>query len=487
MTSPLKTLTRIALALAALLVPPPATAFELPDIGDPSGAALSPEQERQIGEATLRQLRRYAKLVSDPEVEAFIQSIGFRLVAQSDDNTQPFEFFLVEDPSINAFAAPGGFVGMHTGTLLVAENESELAGVLAHEIAHVTQKHMARTFEKASQLSLPMAAAMLGAILLGTQNPQAGQAAIAAVAAGNAQIQIDFTRSHEEEADRVGMQLLARAGFDPRGMPEFFERLQMANRLTDNAQLPEFLRTHPVTISRIADSRNRAEQYPRRPYKNSLGFQLARAKLRVTSTENPIEALSYFEHLLRHGGPSEQTAAHYGYALALLAARQYDKARAELGDLRRADPDQVAYLLAAAETETAQGRLAQGLRIYADSLAVYPDYRPVVLGYSRALLIASQPDQARKVLRDYARQHPPDIAYYALLAEAEGKSGSQVEAHIAMAERDYLSGDTKLAREQLKFAQRDRGVDHFQRQRIEARLEVIDKELEEDRKKRSRW
>jgi predicted Zn-dependent protease len=211
--------------LIPLVVVNPARAFDLPDIGDPSGSAVSPEQERRLGEALLRQLRRGEYILNDPEAEAYVQSLGFRLAAQGTNVNQPFDFFLVQDPAINAFAAPGGFIGMHTGTILVAETESELAGVLAHEIAHVSQKHMARAFEQASQLSIPMAAAMLGAILLGTQNPQAGQAAIAAVAASNVQLQIDFTRANEEEADRIGMQLLSHAGFDPRGLPAFFERL----------------------------------------------------------------------------------------------------------------------------------------------------------------------------------------------------------------------------------------------------------------------
>ncbi len=467
-------------ALALIFNLTTAQGIELPDFGDPSGAVISPEQERRLGQAFLRQSRQLIKILEDPELEAYIQSLGQRLVTQGND-PQAFEFFLVEDPSINAFAVPGGFIGVHTGLLLYTETESELASVLAHEIAHVNQHHMARAFERASQLSLPTAAAMLGAILLSTQNPQAGQAALAAVAAANAQHQLDFTRENEEEADRVGMQLLAGAGFDPRGMPAFFERLQMANRFTDNPNLPEFLRTHPVTISRIADSRNRAEQFPRQPYEDSLSFHLIRAKLKVAAM-NKSEAVKYYQDLLRSGSFHTEEAARYGYALALAQAGEYGKARAQITQLLKQDSDELSYLLAAARLDLLEGQTEEALKVYSKAQALYPDSRLVTLSYTKALLASGLPDPARKLLRRYAVRHKPDTAYYVLLAEAEGKAGSEVEAHIATAEAHYLLGETGLARESLKFAQRSPQVDHYQRQRIEARLKEIERELEQEKK-----
>jgi predicted Zn-dependent protease len=260
----------------------------------------------------------------------------------------------------------------------------------------------------------------------------------------------------------------------------------LANRYTDTLHLPEFLRTHPVTVSRIADSRSRADQYPRAPYKPSLSFHLVRAKLRLGVSKNPGVALNYFESMIKNGEPTEQTAARYGYALALTAAAQFDKARAQLESLQKADPDELAYRLALARLDMTAGDYRRGLETYAHALKLYPNFRPVVLGYAEALLQADRSADARKLLRDYARQHGPDIAYYTLLANAEGKSGAQVEALIAMAERDYLAGDTKLAFEQLKIAQRDHGIDHFQRQRIEARIKIFEEELEAE-KKRSGW
>ena len=194
------------------------TTLDLPDMGDSTGGLLSPEFERRLGQAFLSQVRKQADIISDPEINTYIESIGYRLVSQSDNNEQQFTFFVINDSLINAFAAPGGIVGINSGVILNSDSESELAGVMAHEIAHVTQKHMARSVEMSKKMSIPTLAAMLGAILIATQNPDAGQAALMAVQGVSAQAQINFTRTNEQEADRIGIQLLARSGFDPRGM-----------------------------------------------------------------------------------------------------------------------------------------------------------------------------------------------------------------------------------------------------------------------------
>ncbi len=464
------------------LLAPCAAAQDLPDFGDSAGAVISPAEERRLGEDLVRHLRRRAHLIDDPEIEAYLGSLGTRLVIQSDYRGEhPFTFFLVDDPSINAFAAPGGFIGIHSGLILRTESESELAGVLAHEIAHVTQRHMARSFERASKLSIPVMAAMLGAILLGTQNPEAGQAAVAAISAGSVQDQINFTRANEEEADRVGMQTLVRSGFDPMGIPAFFERLQRANRLSENAELPEFLRTHPVTVSRIADARSRADQLPRGKVQDGMGFPLSRAKLQVLTLQRPSAAVEYFATRLKGSSTSAAQPNRYGYALALTRAGQYDKAKKEIDALLAADGEQPAYLLAQARLDGAAGRTAAGLDRYRNLLGLYPGYRPAVLGYVEALVAAGKPRDALKVLGDYARDHDRDLTYYRLLADAEGKAGAEVEAQIATAELRFLSGETELACEQLRFAQRSRATDHYQRQRIEARLKDMARQLARDR------
>lgn len=451
-------------------------AQNLPEIGDSAGSVLSPEFERRLGQAVMREVHQDKALVRDPEVESYIQSIGYQLVANSDDNRLPFTFFVLKSTEINAFAAPGGVVGINSATILTSDNESELAGVMAHEISHVTQRHMARTYEAASKFSLPMMAAMIGAIALGIANPAAGQAALAIISGASTQYQINFTRDNEEEADRIGMQLLARSGFDPHGMPDFFQKLQQTTRYS-GGNAPEFLQNHPLTSTRIAEATARADKYPPVEHKSSASFKLTRAKLMVDSFDRPKEAVRFFEEQLNGVGYPDMTTARYGYALALTNDNNFTMARAQLNILLSADRENVAYLLAAARLESAQRNFSAAASLYSAAHKLYPDYRPLVLGYARALLDAGQSFPALDLLLDYGRKHEPDIAYYDLLSQAQGETGSVAESGISKAEYYYLSGDTKLAIERLKFAQHQTSLDYYQEERVKARLAQLEYEL----------
>ena len=456
--------------------PADTTTQDLPDIGRSAGTVVTPEFERRLGQAIMRQVRQSTDVIHDPEVESYIQSIGYRLVANSDDNQIPFIFFVVKSNAINAFAAPGGVVGVNSGVILNSENESELAGVIAHEISHVTQHHMARTYEAADKYSLPTLAAFLGAVALAAFNPQAGQAAIAAIGGISSQYQINFTRANEEEADRVGMQLLARSGFDPFGMPNFFQKLQQATRYYGSA--PEFLLTHPLTSSRIADAIARAEQYPPRKYKSSISYKLVRAKLMANSYEKANDAIKFFEERLSAGGYPDMDSARYGYVIALTNAADFAKAREQLAMLLEKDQENVSYLLAAARIESAQRNFLSAVGIYQKAEELYPDFRPVVIGYARALLDAGLAKEARDLLRNYGRDNEHDVVYYDLLSQAEAEAGSVAEAGIAKAEYYYLTGGTQLAIDRLKFAQRQPGLTYHQQERIKARLAQLQYELE---------
>jgi beta-barrel assembly-enhancing protease len=452
------------------------TMHNLPDMGDSAGGVVTPEFERRLGQAIMRQVRQSADVMTDPEVESYIQSIGYQLVANSDDNQIPFIFFVIDNSVVNAFAAPGGVVGINSGIILNSDSESELAGVLAHEIAHVTQRHMARTFEAASKFSLPMMAAMVGAIVLGALNPEAGQAAIAAVSGLSAQYQINFTRANEEEADRIGMQLLARSDFDPFGMPGFFQKLLQSSRYY-RSNAPEYLLTHPLTTSRIAESIARAEQYPPKKYQSSASYKLIRARLKANSFESPKEAVKFFESSLQTGGYPDMESARYGYLIALTRANDFARAREQLGLLLKDDEENVTYLLAAARLESAQRNYSSAVGIYQEAHKLYPDYWPVVHGYTRALLDAKQPSRARELIRNYGRNHEPSLPYYDLLSQAEAEAGSPAEAGIAKAEYYYLIGGTQLAIDRLKFAQQQTELNYYQMERIKARLAQLEYEL----------
>lgn len=476
----MKQLIRITLASALLgaatLPISHADLAELPSMGDTAGQLISPEQEKQFGESFMRQIRRSGKLVQEPELNDYLQQLGYQLAAASDAPGYGFTFFLVDDPSINAFAGPGGYIGVHTGLLLAARNESELAGVLAHEIAHVTQRHLLRAYEAAQRMSLPTAAALLAAILIGSQDGQAGQAALVGIQAASAQYQINFTRANEHEADRVGIQTLARAGIDPRGMPDFFERLHQQTRLY-GSRLPEFLSTHPVTTNRIAETAARAEALAGQGRRDSLSFQLARARLQVDASTQLRDLLADYQARSDQLGEAER----FGYALALWRSGERDAAQRELVRLRQQNPDRLAYPLNLARLELERKRPDQALALYEELLDLNPGNVTVTRAYAAALLAQGQAGKARSLLAQLiqageARQ--PEL--YRLLAEAAGKAGKPRESHEATAEYYYLNGQTHAAIDQLELALKVPGMDFYDNARISARLHAFQNEARKE-------
>jgi predicted Zn-dependent protease len=456
--------------------------IQLPDMGASARGILSTERERAIGQAFLRALRRQAPVVEDAEVEAYIQDLGRRLAGFGDARGQSFSFFVIEDPRINAFAAPGGYIAVHTGLILAADSESELAAVLAHEIGHVTQGHIARRFELADRMTIPTLAALAAAVLLATQSSQAGAAAIAATQAGAMQMQIDFTRANELEADRVGVQTLAAAGFDPRSMPAFFERLQKSTQYARRP--PEYLSTHPVTESRIADTRGRAEQYPARHPPDTLAFEMVRAKLRVLTGRDPVQVQRDFERELGSGQGGDQVSTRYGHALALARAGKTAPALAEMRALAGAEPGNPALAAELGRLEQAAGNAGKAMQVFEQALGRHPGNRILTLGYAEALLKAGRAQDARQVLARNRPEGDPDPRYYRLLARSEELSGDLLEAHLAMAEYQYLMGQTRLAVEQLERARGRVGGDFYAVSRIDARLAELKEELALERARR---
>lgn len=455
--------------------------LELPDIGDPTGTSFTPLQEQQLGEAFYRNLHSQLEISRDPEVNDYVQNLGQRLTANSDKPEQPFHFFIVNSAQINAFAGPGGYIGVNSGLILASETESELASVMAHEIAHVTQRHLFQTFQDSSRLSLPMAAAMLAAMLVGSQSSQAGQAALLATQAAMAQHQINFTRDNEAEADRVGMQILSKSTFDPRGMPAFFERLQQSTRFSGHSA-PEFLLTHPVTTSRISDTRGRAEKFPYRQYPDSMVYQLVRAKLRVASTRDAKSTVAYFKLIERQGTAEQQDVARYGLALALIHNFQTLEGQDLLQQLIRKYPDQPFFISALANSQMEAKDYAAAEKTFEAGLRRFPDYRSMTLNYVRVLLTNRKGEQARKQLQQYTLRHKPGPAIYELLAEVYGQLGQDAESHRFVAEYYYATGQTRAAMQQLVLARRAAGDNHYVAAVIDERLKEL-REEETDRRR----
>ena len=461
-----------SLLSALLILSGPALAentINLPDLGDASRTVISPAQERRLGEDFMRRARQSLAFSNDPEISDYLQTLGQRLVAHSDNPGAHFRFFVVNDPTINAFAIPGGFVGVHTALILAAENEAELASVLAHEISHITQRHIPRLLAEDQNATLPTMAAVLAAILLGGSG---GQAAVALTSATLAQRGISFTRTFEEEADRIGIRVLAESGFDPRAMPAFFERMQQINRVNET-NLPDFLRDHPVTTARIADARNRAEQYPYRQRPDSLDFQLVRAKLRANGSGDPASIVHAFEANIKDGQSTQLEAEHYGYAVALLRTRQYDRARSEVRRLLQRAPTNNFYRILQAEIELAAGETATGLRLYAEAYRADPSYHPLTVNYARALIRSERAPEAEPILRASLKQRPDDPSLYKYLSESLSAAGKAAESHQALAEYYYLNGDAKAAIEQLRLASRGAGDNFYLQASVEARIQAI--------------
>ncbi|MEC4750318.1 M48 family metalloprotease [Methylomicrobium sp. Wu6] len=476
----------LALAFSLTVFPPlPHAAddiskIELPDMGDSSGTLITPEEEQQLGSAFFRSLNSQITINQDPEVQQYIQSVGQKLVTVSDLPGYPFHFFVVLENDINAFAGPGGYVGVNSGLILTTEAESELASVMAHEIAHVTQRHLYRAAEAAGRLSIPTAAAMLAAILLGTQSPQLGQAALVAIQAGSIQFQIDFTRENEEEADRVGMHILSESQFDPRSMPTFFERLQQSTRYYGQ-NIPEFLRTHPVTASRISDSRGRADQYPYKQYPDSLGYQLIRAKLRVLAGADPSETRKYFEARLNQGTSEQRTVSTYGLGLTALAQQKFAEAEHIFQKLVANFPDQTQYCAALARTALEQNQFARALALYENLSSRFPENEAIKFEYITSLLKTGQAEKARQALFSLSANAHKLPVYYQLLAETYGKLHQSAESHRYFAEYYYAMGQTRDAITQIRLAQKSKGLNFYLSSILSERLNFF---LEEDKKAR---
>jgi predicted Zn-dependent protease len=456
-----------------------AAEIELPEIGDSAGSIISPQEEYMIGQSFFWRLQQSIDLIDDPEINSYLRSVGYRLVANSDAPHLPFTFFMVPNPTVNAFAAPGGFIGVHSGLVLTSQTEDEMASVLAHEIAHITQRHLLRSFEKSKQVNLATTVGLVAALLLGAVDPSAGAAGLLAVQAGGVQAQINFTRAHEREADNLGMKTLVRSGFDAQAMPAFFERLQQTSRFYGGSDaVPEFLRTHPVTTSRIADARGRAVTYPlKRQLSDALQFYLIREKLRVMATTNLTELTQYYASSLNDGNNLNEAATRYGYSLALAAKGEHTKARKELQRLIAQDRDRLSYQLALADIEIDVGRYSAALKIYHDSQRLYPDDYALTLKQVVALLQVNMPEQATKLLLRQLELGAPSRQLYKLLAQAKGDLGEKSQAHSWLAEYYYSSGQLEQAADQLRLAASFAKNDEFQLAKINSKLRKVEVSL----------
>jgi predicted Zn-dependent protease len=460
----------VFLALIGLM--PCGMAQPLPDLGGTGDAALPAHTERRIGESIMRDIRRDPAYIDDAEVTEYLSSLGARLTQVSAGVRHDFEFFAVRDPAINAFALPGGFVGVHTGLLTSAETESELASVMAHEVAHVTQRHIARLLGQQQQLQMPVMVALAAAILLGRSRPDLATGAAAAAQGAVAASALSYTRDFEREADRVGLQSLAAAGFEPRAMATFFEKMQRQQRVADDGTVPGYLRTHPVTTERIADAQNKAAALPYKQHLGSDEFHLVRAKLRAEAGDSH-SALASFESAVRDQRYANEAAARYGLVHALLRERKAKEAAAEMARLRKAGAAGPMIETLAARVKQAGGDAAGASALLVEARARYPHSRPVLYAHIAALHEVRRNEEALGLLTEALRSYPRDERLFALQAKTYALLGKRLLQHQAQAEVYALQGSLLAAIEQLQLARSAGDGDFYQLSVVDARLREL--------------
>ncbi len=459
------------LLTVCLLLTPVAFAEGLPDLGDYAQSVLTPQDERRIGEEVMREIQGSGELLNDIEIADYLGAVGYHLAANSSDSRQAFTFFVIQDRTINAFALPGGFIGVHTGLITNARSESEMASVLAHEIGHVVQRHIARMVAQQKRDTIPSFAMLALGILLARANPQLAQASITATQAGLVQKTLDYTREHEREADRVGMQILEKSGFDTRAMPAFFETLMKGTRFSDGSA-PSFLRTHPLTTERITDMRNRVEQMPYRQVQDSLEFHLVRAKIRALEG-TPTETVRYFENSLAEQKYSMEAAQRYGLAIALMRDQRTDDALMEIEKLRTQTVRHPMIDNLAAKLLLSRNRNAEAMALYRSALNLFPKHRGLIYGYAEALLSQYQPDLAIKLLEDKQQTFPGDAYLYELKSQAYTQQNKNLLRHQAQGEAYFRSYNLQGAVEQMELAVRSGDGDFYQLSIAEARLKEL--------------
>ena len=459
---------------------PSTSDFNLPQIGEAGGSVITPQQEYEIGLQIMDQLQHAGAMINDPQIHEYIDNLGHILSSHSDNPTLHFEYFVLDDPEINAVTLPGGFIGVNSGMILASDDEDELAGVMAHETGHVTQRHIARQIEDQQDRSLLNLATLLGAILVATQSsdPNVAMGTLMTAQGEMIQHQINFTRSQEEEADRVGIQTLARAGFPPTGMIDFFEKLQRSSTLNGYDQIPEFLMDHPLDSTRMAYLRERAQKMHVPPRPDSRSYSLMKARLRVLVSNSADHTQKFF----RAGVGSEhgwhKVAMEYG--LSLIDTRLNDDSEAIrlMQGLEKQFPDVVAFHIGLAEAEMGADRIKQAITTYRIAMKIFPDSRPLILSYASDMIDADKPEAAITTLlglSDVSSDGNGEVLR--LLAKAYDKAGNSADSHFYMSRYYSMTGLDDQALQQLRIALAVPNISNYQRQRYQASLERIKTKL----------
>lgn len=473
----------LTLGIASIHPASKAASIDLPKIGETAGSTLSIAQEQQIGDQIMSQIRRSEYLMKDPIVMDYIQHLGYSLVAANPDALgRQFRFFIIQENSINAFALPGGYIGIHSGLITSSQSESELASVLGHEVAHVTQRHLARRLERQSELTMPSILGMIASVLVATQDPEAGMAGVAATQAAGQQSIINHTRENEKEADRIGITMLSSAGFDVRAAADFFETLQQSSRYSFKP--PEILLTHPLSRNRIAAARERAELYPTIEHKDSIDYQLVKSRIKSKTLINDNEVFRQIERQYEQG-KLNSLENRYLYAELLKSKGRNDSAIKVLAELYQQYSNNQLLLFSLSEAHLANNDGQEVLPLLEKQLKQTPDSTKLILATSEIYLKTNKPQRAESLLLRYSDVNQNNPGYLKLLAKAQADAGHTPEMYETTGQYLLLLGDLRTAKKHFELALHATSKDPYAQTRIQARLQDVKQQMRAIIKERS--
>ena len=439
-------------------------------------SAYTNDELDQLERQFIQEINQSPSVIRDPLANEYINHLAKHL-AEHGELTPPY-FFIVKSNEINAFAGPGGYIGVNSQLILVSDSESELAGVMAHEMSHVKQHHLYRMLEHQKQMRVPMLASMLAAIALGVLNPALSTGALMGTLSGFAQDNINFVRSNEKEADSIGIDMLIKSGLDPHGMPEFFKKMQQSSRYMYTDNIPAILRTHPLDDERIAEAESRCNGLPKKEYPNQLSYQLFKEIIRNTMALDQKKSFEYYEH--RCAEHANDQACKYGYALNLLNANNYAPALKLLTPLWKQDPNNLYYAIAVAHAEEGLSHAKQAENILGELYANFPDSYAVLMEYGDALIAANEAQKSAALLLKGSRIFKNDLHLCHQLARAQASSHQMGYAYFTLAECHILQGERHEALRKLKLAKTLAIKDHLLEARISAKMDDITAEQSSD-------
>ena len=450
------------------------TANNLPELGDYSSSKISESDEIFIGRQILFQVNQSDSIIRDIEISDYLDSLGKRLINASTDPAKKIEFFIVSDPSINAFAMLGGVIGVHSGLFLASNTESELASVISHEIAHINQKHISRFLLQQERASYQSTFIMAVALLLARSNPQLASTAMAGASAGSVQGALDFTRENEKEADRVGIQTLNNAGFDVRGARDFFTTLKQANQFSGGAA-PAFLQTHPITSNRINDIEDRLKDFPYKQRVDNQTFHYVKGKLKALldnkeDTKNILEKNIKNKIYINEGG--ERFALAYIYLIDNEFIKSYEQMQ-WLFDNEQSNPMlsqlYINYLIKI-------NKVTEAKKIYEQNLNFFPSNRSFIYGHADLYLETQDSEKAIKLLKENEQKFSQDPILYKLFAKGYANQGKKLLQYENLAEAAYYNFNLQEAIIRMDLAIKANDGDFYQKSRVESRLKQFQKE-----------